>query len=291
MMLLARVSAILLVMLLFPLSFFPLKTGEIFGLLLYHLWGSKRRIARENIEKSTLFNVLGAGNAEDVIRENFRNIGRSFIEVVKVYFGKGRGIMEEVTIIGREHYDRAREKGKGVIFITGHCGNWELMALASSYRSETLSVVARPLNNPYLNRLLERARARFGNEVLYKKGALRGIISALKRGGCVGILMDQAVLPNEGYIIDFLGRGAWTTKMPALIARKTGAPVLPVFIRKSGRGHEIIVHPEVQLSEKGDIEEVMKEDTQRFSRYIEEFIRQSPAEWLWLHRRWKRVPQ
>jgi KDO2-lipid IV(A) lauroyltransferase len=101
--------------------------------------------------------------------------------------------------------------------------------------------------------------------------------------------MDQAVLKDEGYVIDFLGRGAWTTKMPALIARKTGTPVVPVFINLDGDRHIINIYSEVALSGEEDTEKAVMEDTKRFTGFIEEHIRQHPAEWLWIHRRWKRV--
>jgi KDO2-lipid IV(A) lauroyltransferase len=101
--------------------------------------------------------------------------------------------------------------------------------------------------------------------------------------------MDQAVIPSEGYVTDFLGRGAWTTKTPALIARKTGAVVLPAFIHRTAKGHKITIFPKIELSPGDDMEKAVKEDTKNFSRAIEEYIKEHPSEWLWIHRRWKRV--
>jgi len=101
--------------------------------------------------------------------------------------------------------------------------------------------------------------------------------------------MDQSVLADEGYVIDFLGRGAWTTKMPALIARKTGAAVVPAFIHRAGNGYKLIFYPAVELSNLDDKEQAVIEDTKRFSGFIERYIREHPSEWLWIHRRWKRV--
>ncbi|MEK7852919.1 MAG: lysophospholipid acyltransferase family protein, partial [Planctomycetota bacterium] len=98
-------------------------------------------------------------------------------------------------------------------------------------------------------------------------------------------------LSDEGYVIDFLGRGAWTTKMPALIARKTGAAVLPAFIHRTQKGHKIKIYPAVELSDIADKEKAVIEDTKRFSGFIERYIKEHPSEWLWIHRRWKRVGQ
>lgn len=275
----------------FPVSLLPVKGGDLLGLLIYYVWKSRRAIAVDNLKKCVALGAVSLSETpEEVIRENFRNLGRSFIEIVKIYFGMGRGILGKTVIKGMEHFEEARAKGKGVILITGHCGNWELLALLCSYRVAPLSAVVRPLNNPYLNTVLVKARSRFGNRVIDKKGALRAILVTLKGGGFVGILMDQAVLSDEGYVINFLGRGAWTTKMPALLARKTGSPAVPAFIRRTSAGHEISVYPEVSLSSNSNKEEAVKEDTKRFSSFIEDYIRENPSQWLWMHRRWKRVP-
>lgn len=282
---------IIVILVSFPLSLLPVKAGEIFGLLLYYFWKSRRLIALDNLKSS--LNSEGfrtSKTPEEIIKDNFKNLGRSFMEVVKIYHGMGKGILERISIKGMENFEKARAKSKGVMFITGHCGNWELLAIALSVKGIGLSVVARPLDNPYLNRLVEKTRSRYGNRVIYKKGALKGIITTFKNNGFVGILMDQAVLSDEGYVIDFLGRGAWTTKMPALIARKTEVPVVPLFIKRTDKGHEITLYPEVRLSPNTAPESAVIEDTKTFSRFIEDYIKENPSEWLWIHRRWKRAP-
>jgi KDO2-lipid IV(A) lauroyltransferase len=279
-----------------PLAILPLgwsmRAGEALGLLLFYLWGSRRRIALENLRSAAAAGSISLSDTvEAVIRDDFRNLGKSFIEVIKIYYGFGRKILESVDMEGAENFREAQSKGKGILYLTGHCGNWELIALAAGVRLSPMSVVARPINNPYLNSLLKKVRLRYGNAVIYKKGALKSIIRTLRSNGCVGILMDQAVVPDEGYVVDFLGRGAWTTKMPALIARKTGAAALPAFIHRTDKGHVIKIYPEVELSLNRDSEEAVKEDTIRFSGFVEDYIREHPSEWLWIHRRWKRVKQ
>jgi KDO2-lipid IV(A) lauroyltransferase len=279
-----------------PLAILPLrwstKAGEILGLLLFYLWVSRRRIALENLMNAAASGSISLSDpVETVIRDAFRNLGKSFAEVIKIYYGFGRKVLESVDIEGAENFRKAQSKGKGILFLTGHCGNWELLALIAVVRLAPLGVVARPMNNPYLNSLIEKVRRRYGNSVIYKRGALRSIVRTFKGNGCVGILMDQAVVPDEGYVIDFLGRGAWTTKMPAIIARKTGAAALPAFIHRTAKGHTVKIYPEVELSDNSDVEEAVKEDTRRFSGFLEDYIREHPAEWLWIHRRWKRVKQ
>jgi KDO2-lipid IV(A) lauroyltransferase len=152
-----------------------------------------------------------------------------------------------------------------------------------------LNVVARPVDNPYLNRFLEWTRKKYGNGVIYKKGALKKILACLKNNEVVAILMDQSVVRSEGVIAEFLGKKDYTTKMPALIARKTGAPVLPGFIRRVKDGHLIEIGEEIELDRSEDFETAIYNDTINFSRRIEEYIRRNPVEWLWIHRRWKRM--
>lgn len=277
----------IIILLSFPLSLLPhkisLRVGDILGLLIFNLWGSRRRIALDNIK-------IAIGNQQRLIaKETFKNFGKSLIEVIKIYYGFGKKIIDNVEIYGIDNYYKAKSKGKGVILITGHCGNWELMALTFGIKVDKTSVVARKQNNPYINKLVEKIRAKYGNRVIYKKGALKAILTDLKANNAVGILMDQAVLDNEGYVIDFLGKPAWTTKVPALIARKTGSPVIPIFINRKGNKHVINIYPELILSTAVDTEKAVIEDTKNFSKHIEDYIKNNPSEWLWIHRRWKRA--
>ena len=274
----------------FPVAALPhktaLKAGEFLGLSIFYLWGSRRKIAIENIEKAS---INSRQPAVILAREVFKNMGRSFIEVIKIYYGLGKGLIEDVEIRGIENFQKAKAKTRGVIVITGHCGNWEMAAIVFGFKVDHIYGVARRQNNPYFHSFVGKLRATYGNRIIYKEGALKSILTVLKKGRNVGILMDQAVLKNEGYIIDFLGRPAWTTKMPALIARRTGAAVVPVFLHREGDGHVFTIYPEVELSNNEDDETAVIEDTKRFSGCIENYIKQHPTEWLWIHRRWKRT--
>lgn len=261
-----------------------MRAGDMIGLAVRALWGSRRKIAEEAVRRAVDDGQIDIDTtAEELVRENFRNFGRSIVEVIKIYYGLGGRYLKNLTIEGMEHHQRLRAEGRGIIYITGHFGNWELLALASSYHSEPVSVLARPINNPYLNWFVERARARYGNHIIYKRGAIKTMISILRDGGTIGVLMDQAVMHHEGYKIDFLGHPAWTTKMPVILAKKTGAALVPSFIKRTPEGHHITVLPEVELT--GD--DVA--DTERLSKCVDEAIRKNPSEWLWIHKRWKRA--
>jgi Kdo2-lipid IVA lauroyltransferase/acyltransferase len=279
-----------------PIAIMPyrasLKVGEVLGMALYIFWGSRRKIAVRNLSEAVARGALVLQSSpEAVIKQNFRNLGKSFVEVVKVYYGLGDHIVESVEIRGSENFMRAHEKGAGVIIITGHCGNWELNALALSAKLTRINVVAREVDNSYLNRVVERTRKKYGNSVIYKKGALKKILLALKNNEVVGILMDQSVLSSEGVMADFLGKKDYTMKTPAIIARKTGSPVVPLFIRRKKDGHVIEIGEAVAPDGSEDGDQAVFNDTVRFSGTIEEYIRKNPAEWLWIHRRWKRLAE
>jgi len=287
-------SFVLMVLFSLPFALLPhtlsLKIGEGTGVVLYYIWTRRRLIAIENLSAAVSRGAVKIDSApETVIKQNFRNMGKSFVEIVKIYYGFGEKIFERVEIRGIENYRKAQSKGRGVIGITGHCGNWELNALASSMNLTRVNVVARSLNNSYLNNLIEKTRKKYGNTVIYKKGALKKILLALKRNEAVVILMDQSVISAEGVVADFLGKKDHIMKTPAIIARKTGSPVLPVFIRRVNSGQVIDIGEEIELDTSEDYEQAVYNDTVRFSGYIEDYIRNNPAEWLWIHRRWKRL--
>ena len=271
------------------------RIGTLAGFLIPRLIPSRRIIAVDNIRRALPFmrcHQLWKSsdcNAEKLAAETFQNLGRSLMEICRLYHAKGEDVINSVEIQGLEHYKAAKAKGKGLIFFSGHCGNWELLALAlSRHLGENISSVARKQNNPYLNRIVEQMRMRYNNKVLYKQGALRGILSTLKKEQVVGILADQAVLPQEGTLVEIMGRKAWASKAPVVIAQKSGAPLLPVFIHREGKRHIITFYPEQMFS--GDMtDEGVQRDTQALSRYVENFIIEHPTQWYWVHRRWKRA--
>ncbi|MFI5294924.1 MAG: lysophospholipid acyltransferase family protein [Thermodesulfovibrionales bacterium] len=287
-------QCLLVVIVTLPIALLPyrlaLRVGGHLGELLFLCWRSRRKIAIENLKAAVSRKALTiSATPEDVIKENFRNLGRSFVEVVKIYYGLGDHIIRGVKIRGAENFVRASRKGMGTLIITGHCGNWELNALAAAGNLTKIHVVARPIDNPYLNRLVEKTRRKYGNRVIYKKGALKKILFALSKNETVVILMDQSVVISEGVMADFLGKKDYTIKTPALIAFKAGSPVLPAFIRRSGDGHIIEIGEELILDRSDGGEKTVYANTVKMSQSIEEYVRQNPAEWLWIHRRWKRI--
>jgi len=269
--------------------------GRWTGLFIRLVLPGRRRIAEDNIRQALPYMkrqpewTCTLETAEEIARETFIHIGTSLVETCRLYHGRGEELIDSIEIRGLEHYEAARARGKGLIFLTGHCGNWELVALAySRLFKDSMSVVARRQNNPYLNSMVENMRMHYDNLVIYKDNALRNMIAVIRKNGTIGLLVDQAVFPAEGALIPFLGRTAWASKGPVVIAHKTGVAITPAFAHREGGRHVITFNPECVF--KGDnTGEGMVEDVKQYSVYIERFICAHPTNWYWVHRRWKRA--
>jgi len=270
------------------------QAGRWFGRLAFFLLKQRRRVCIDNIQASLPFLERQAGwvprTALELARETFENLGRSLVEDCTIYHGRGSHLIEGVQFRGLEHFEQARAKGKGVAFITAHCGNWDLLAIAFGARVQEISVVARRQDNPHLNGVLERIREAYGNKVIYKSSALRAMLAAFKRGEVVGMLVDQAVAADEGILVNFLGRLAWATKLPAYISRKSGTPLVPAFIHREGELQVMTFYPALVPSTALDPDQAAQEDVSSLNSSIERYIIEHPTEWYWIHRRWKNVP-
>lgn len=272
-----------------------LRFGQGIGIILYYLLAGRRRIAEENISASLEYMRSqpgwggGDASAQELARAVFVNIGRSLAENCRLYRGAGMALIDATEVRGREHFEQAKAQGNGLIFLTGHCGNWELLALGYGRTfNSPISCLARRQDNPFLNRMVEDMRIRYNNKLIYKSGALKGIISAVRHNQTIGILVDQSVMPEEGCLISFLGRKAWASKLPVVVAQKTGVPVVPAFIHREGGRHVMTFQPAIRF--EGDKSEAgVIRDVQLYTTYIERFIIEHPTEWYWVHRRWKRT--
>jgi len=266
--------------------------GKWLGRLLFLLLKRRRLIAIKNISDSFPYLERQPGwvrrEPAELARETFENLGRSVVEDCKVYNGKGQYIIDAVEFRGLEHFEQAKARGRGIAFITGHCGNWELMALSFGARFQTMTSVAKRQGNPRLNDVLEKMRSGHGNSLVYRNGALRSLYAILRKNGIVGVHIDQASSPSDGELVDFLGRPAWTTNMMARMARRNGVPMLPVFIHREGARQVVQIHPEIALGAEDGAE---AQDTALMTDCIAAYVVEHPTEWYWIHRRWKRAPQ
>jgi KDO2-lipid IV(A) lauroyltransferase len=266
------------------------RLGEWVGTAMFWLMPRRRAIGFRNLDIA-FGNELSVEEKTRILRLTFKNLGKSLAEILQFSKMSREYIRQKHTIIGQEHYLAAREQGKGVIFLTAHIGNWEMALHIQSAAGYPLNIVVRPLDNPYLDRLMTKRREMFGSTVLARRNGLKYILAALRKQETVGILMDQNTLRSRGIFVDFFGKPACTIPVIALLALRYHVPVIPGFLVRTGFDtHTLYFHEEVEIIRTGDTQNDIKANTARFNAIIEEFIRKYPDQWFWIHNRWKSQP-
>ncbi|MGB2804772.1 MAG: lysophospholipid acyltransferase family protein [Candidatus Zixiibacteriota bacterium] len=225
-------------------------------------------------------------------RKVFQNLGKNVADAVRLGKMSWEDVEKITEIEGLEHLDEAYQLGKGVIGLTGHIGNFELIAAYFSLRGYRMSVVGRELYDPRLDRLLLRNRESVGLENIPSSGGVKPIMRALKAGRFLGVLADQDSSRVRGVFVNFFSRPARTPAGPGLLSYKTGSPIIPMAIlRKSRNRYKIVVKPQVELGFSGDREKDLIDVTQKYTRVLESIIKEYPAQWLWMHDRWRSKPE
>ena len=259
--------------------------GGTVGLLSYAVDRKHRHIANRNV--AAAFPTRAPIERRRIVRGAFIHFGRLLIEMLKFSTLSPAAMLARVEFEGEDHARLAFAQGKGVLFVTGHFGFWELQAMVHPLRLPPMAVLARALDNQMLNRLLEDIRTRTGNSVIYRSGTLRRALRALQAGEGVGILIDQHIQSREAISVDFFGRPAATTAAVAALALRTGAPVVPLFALPLGGGrYRMVYEPPVAPPPAGSPDAV-REYTQRCTDVLEMYVRRHPDLWLWMHRRWR----
>lgn len=259
--------------------------GRTLGLIFYALDGTHRRVALENL--AAAFPRRSAAERRAIVRAVFAHFGCLLFEFLKFSTLSPGEILERVDFDGEERVRLAYGHGKGVLFITGHFGFWELHALAHPLRFESIGVLARTLDNTRLNTLLEEIRQRTGNVVVYRQGSIRKVMRMMSEKHGVAILIDQHISSADAVYVDFFDRPAATTSAVAAMALRTGAPIVPVFALPLGRGRYRLIYEHPVEPPAADSEDAIREFTQRCTDVLEMYVRRHPDLWLWMHRRWR----
>jgi KDO2-lipid IV(A) lauroyltransferase len=261
--------------------------GRALGHAFYLIDRPHRRLTLENL--AAAFPTRPAKEHRRIARAVFGHFGSLLTELLR-FSGLSRAqMLASVEFEGEERVQAAYALGKGIIFITGHFGYWELQALTHALKNPSIGVVARALDNPKLNRWLEDVRTSTGNFVIHRRGALRHILRALADNKGVAVLIDQHIQTSDAVVVDFFDRPAATTSAVAALALRTGAPVVPVFAvpTSDGRYRMIYEHPVEPPSANSP--DAVREFTQRCTDVLEMYVRRYPHLWLWMHRRWRGV--
>jgi KDO2-lipid IV(A) lauroyltransferase len=230
---------------------------------------------------------------QQVLRKLYRNLGWLLAEFCQMPRYTQEMTRSFIRYDGLDHYLAARDEGKGVLILTGHLGAWELSSFYHSLMGYPMSIVIRRLDNPLVDNLVNHIRCLHGNQVLHKDDFARGLLASMRRGETVGILMDTNMTPPQGSFVDFFGHSACTGSGLARVAMKTGARVLPGFLLWDETAGQYVLRfgAALSLAASGDVEADALANTALFTKVIEDYIRQYPDQWLWVHRRWKTRPQ
>jgi Kdo2-lipid IVA lauroyltransferase/acyltransferase len=261
------------------------------GWVVYLLHVRLRQVGMRNL--ALAFPEKSATERGRILRGEFTSLGRQLAEVCQIPKYTPENVDQVVVYEGFENYERARARGQGVLFLTAHFGGWELSAFTHSMHGHWMHVVVRPLDNPYLDRLIRDYRTMHGNKIVDKADFVRGLLAAMKAGEVVGILMDTNMTPPQGVFVDFFGIPACTASGLARIALRTDAAVVPGFTiwDPALRKYRLRFDPAVELIRTGHPEADIVANTQQFTKIIEDYVRRYPEQWLWVHRRWKTRPE
>lgn len=267
-----------------------LRFGAGVSWVVWRLLPRLRRYALINLRLA--FPEKSEAEREAIARGSYRSLGRLLAEISQFPRLNPQNIGELVVYDGLEHYLSALATGRGVIFLTGHIGAWELSVYAHSVYGYPSSFLARRIDNPLIERIAEGYRTIYGNRSIDKQHGVREVIRTLKSGGVVGILADLNALREEGVFCDFFGHPASTTIGVATLALRTDAVVLPGYLtwdESTGR-HTLHFEPPVETIRTGQREVDVLTNTARYTSVLESIIRRYPDQWLWIHRRWRTRP-
>jgi KDO2-lipid IV(A) lauroyltransferase len=257
----------------------------------YHLHGRLRKVGLRNLEMA--YPQMPLRERRRMVRGVFVSLGRQLAEFCMFPRYTRENVSQVAVYAGFENFDAAQRRGKGVLFLTAHLGGWEIGSFAHSIYGHPLHVVVRALDNPYLDRMVDRYRTLQGNTTFEKQDFARGLISAMRAGETVGLLMDQNMTPPAGVFVDFFGIPACTASGIARVALRTEASVVPAFTiwDETLRKYRITFAPLLTRVKTGDDARDVVAATQQFTSVIEEYVRKYPEQWLWVHRRWKTRPE
>jgi Kdo2-lipid IVA lauroyltransferase/acyltransferase len=272
-----------------PRSLARAKAG-LLAFAVYWTFGRLRRVGIRNLEMA--LPEAGWGERKRILRGVYVHLGWQLVEFCRMAWYTPENSRDWMSTEGLEHYLKAQARGKGVLVITGHLGAWELSSFYHSLMGHPMGMVIRRLDNRRLDAFVNGIRCMHGNYVLHKDDFGRGLLTAMRSGGTVGILMDTNMTPPQGEFVKFFGTEACTATGLAHVARKTGAAALPGFMLWEPSKKSYVLHfgPEVHIPHTDDVAADILAGTQLCTSAIESWIRRYPDQWLWIHRRWKTRP-
>lgn len=249
-----------------------------------------RNVARQNL-RMAFGDTKSDEEINRIIKDVFRNLGQTAVEFFQIPSLTYKKALTSITPEHRERLDKCFEDGRGVVLLASHFGNWELMASVGALAEYKISAVARPLDDPVLEEIVRGIRESSGLMLIPRRTSALAAVRKLKRNEIVGILADQNTR-KQNVFVDFFGIKAATTPGPALLALRTGAHLVPVFMLRENPGeHRLIVEEPIEPVRTGDQEADVVATTQKCADILEKYVREYPSQWFWVHRRWRTRPQ
>ncbi|OGC83806.1 MAG: hypothetical protein A2W07_01060 [candidate division Zixibacteria bacterium RBG_16_43_9] len=268
---------------------FSLYVGGSLGRFAYLIFPQSRRITLQNLKIA--FPQLNLSSYKKISLRVFESLGRNTVDAVRLPKMSWEEIQKITKVEGIEHLEKAYSLGKGVIGVTGHISNFELLAAYVSLRGYKLSAIGRELYDPRLNELLIKNRQKMGVQNIYSTAGVKEVIKVLNSGRMIGVLIDQDTSRVKGIFVDFFGKKARTPVGPVILALKLNVPIVPMAIVQTREGnYKIFVREEIKSLAGKTKEENIYYLTQKCTEFLEQVIRNYPDQWVWMHKRWLRTP-
>ncbi len=262
--------------------------GKTMGLTCWLILPAQKRLALNQLDIA-FGDTKSASQKKHIVWQVFLNLGLNFFEWLKLPRLSASDLQGLVECSGLEHIHSALKQKRGVMMLSAHFGNWEIISPYLASLGFKGSVLARKLRYPEYEQFLISMRESKGVRTI-ERSRLKDVARALKENQLIGIMPDQDVDSLEGLFVDFFGKPAYTPIGPAAVAMMTKAPIVPCFIRRNRNKYILEILPAVVAPEKGDRKEILAQWTQDWSRVVEQQIARHPEQWVWVHRRWKTQP-
>jgi Kdo2-lipid IVA lauroyltransferase/acyltransferase len=274
----------------FLISVLPIRIGlmigQAAGSLSFYILKKEREKALENLD-------IAFGSSKSLIdkrniaKKVFENLGKNFIEIVSIPKFNRSNMNRYISCKNIDILRRFSLNNEGAIILSAHFGNWEFLAHYISMQGLPLNVVARRVRMDWLEAFLSRIRKKNNVNVIYRDASAKEIVDLLRNKKIIGIMPDQDMDSVSGVFVDFFGKSAWTPNGAAVLNLLTGVPVIPCFLVRKAFGHEFLIEAPIELIKTGDRKKDIAENTQRYTKVIEKYIREFPEHWVWFHDRWK----
>jgi KDO2-lipid IV(A) lauroyltransferase len=270
---------------------FAVSAGRALAYLTYLIVPRLRRIGDVNLRMA--YPEMSASARGRLLRDSMLNLGRHLGEFTRFSSITPETLRQTIDCDGLENIEAARARGRGVIILSAHLGAWEMISFTMSAFGYPFDFLVRRIENPAVERLIETIRTRFGNRTIDKRSAARVMLTTLRAGNLLALMVDINVVRNKGIFVKFFGVPACTTFIAAKLSLRTGAPLVPIFAPWDEQHQRYVMQigAPLTIERSGNEENDVRQLTKRFTRVVEDQIRRYPDQWLWIHKRWRTQPK